>query len=268
MRADGLRRQLQDLHNKAAQESRKDSDASSKAARAREQASRSSSSGLASMKLREADRYEKQALDARKKRADIDRRIADATGRLHTEESRIAREQTDSFRRLEEEILQRSVAERASVVTSMQEPTYGTGADIAEYDFFVSHAGLDKASVARPLAEALRAREKHVWLDEWHMKVGDSIRSKIDEGLRKSRYGIVVLSKDFLEGRHWTEQELNGLFVREEQSGEPRILLIWHNVTKEEVARYSPILADKVALKSADYTIEEMATILVERLIS
>jgi hypothetical protein len=76
----------------------------------------------------------------------------------------------------------------------------------------------------------------------------------------------VILSRSFLAGREWTERELNGLFVREEAAGEPRILPIWHDVTKNEVAGYSPILADKAALKSADYTIAEMADLLVKRL--
>ena len=76
----------------------------------------------------------------------------------------------------------------------------------------------------------------------------------------------MILSRSFLAGREWTERELNGLFVREEAAGEPRILPIWHDVTKNEVAGYSPILADKAALKSADYTIAEMADLLVKRL--
>lgn len=37
-------------------------------------------------------------------------------------------------------------------------------------------------------------------------------------------------------------------------------------MTKTEVASYSPIIADKAALKSADYTIDEMADLLMERL--
>lgn len=41
--------------------------------------------------------------------------------------------------------------------------------------------------------------------------------------------------------------------------GEQLILPIWHNVTKDEVIRYSPSLADKLALRTADKTVSEIA---------
>lgn len=266
--SDRLRRQLQDLHKKAAQESRKDSDASQKAARAREQAGRTSSALTAKSKLREAERYEKQALGARKRRADLDKKIAEVTTKLHTEESRISRQHVESVKRLEEELRQRELWSQIELATALGDGSETSGPEEVEFDFFISHSAPDKDSLARPLAEALRAKGCRVWLDEWVIRVGDSIRAKIDEGLRKSRYGVVILSMSFLQGRAWTERELNGLFVQEERAGEPRILPVWHNVTKEEVARYSPILADKAALKSADYTIDEMAALLTERLMA
>ena len=37
------------------------------------------------------------------------------------------------------------------------------------------------------------------------------------------------------------------------------ILPIWHNISKDTVKQYSPILADMLALKTADFTIEELA---------
>ena len=42
-----------------------------------------------------------------------------------------------------------------------------------------------------------------VWLDEAQMKVGHSLRRKIDEGIRSSRFGVVVLSEDFFR-KGWT----------------------------------------------------------------
>jgi hypothetical protein len=263
--ADNLRRQLQTLQSQMAAESKKDSDASSRAAKAREQATRTSSESMTKMKLREADREEQKALAARKKRAEIDRKVADVIKKLYAEESKVARDQARSFQRLQDELQQRQQA-TAYEVGQVIAADVPTSTEPTELDFFISHAGPDKEAIARPLKDALEARDCKVWIDETQIQVGDSLRQKIDQGLRRSRFGIVILSRSFLAGREWTERELNGLFVREEEAGEPRILPIWHDVTKSEVAAYSPILADKAALKSADYTLDEMADLLVKRL--
>lgn len=60
------------------------------------------------------------------------------------------------------------------------------------WDVFVCHASEDKDEVARPLADAPRALGVSVWLDEVEMKVGDSLRRKIDQGIRSSRFGLVT----------------------------------------------------------------------------
>ena len=73
-----------------------------------------------------------------------------------------------------------------------------------EYDVFISHAGEDKADVVRPLAEALRERGLAVWYDEFELRIGDSLRRKIDQGIRSSRFGVVVLSPSFF-GKGWPD---------------------------------------------------------------
>lgn len=126
-----------------------------------------------------------------------------------------------------------------------------------EYDFFISHATEDKETFVRPLAELLTKNGHKVWYDEFQLKIGDSLRKKIDEGLKLSKYGIAVLSRDFFR-KNWTEYELNGLVARE-MNGVKVILPIWHNVTRDEVLSFSPTLADKVALNTAIYSLEEIA---------
>jgi phosphoribosylaminoimidazole carboxylase (NCAIR synthetase) len=57
---------------------------------------------------------------------------------------------------------------------------------------------------------------------------------------------------------NWTKYELNSL-VAKEIEGEKVILPIWHNVTKQQVTEYSPMLADKLALSSETMAIDEIA---------
>jgi hypothetical protein len=114
-----------------------------------------------------------------------------------------------------------------------------------QYDVFISHASEDKADVARPLAELLQRAGLSVWLDEFELRIGDSLREKIDLGLSQSRFGVVVLSHNFF-AKQWTKRELNALFAIEVDT-EKVILPVWHQVQKYDVRQFSPILADRLA---------------------
>jgi len=117
-------------------------------------------------------------------------------------------------------------------------------------DVFLCHAGEDKNEVARPLAEALRARGYSVWFDEFELALGDSLRRSIDGGLASSRFGLVVLSPSFFNKR-WPQRELDGLTARE--TGDDLVILpIWHQVDEVEVRRHSPPLADRVAARTEE----------------
>ena len=125
------------------------------------------------------------------------------------------------------------------------------------YDVFISHASEDKDEVVRPLAKALTGKGVSVWYDEFELRIGDSLRRKIDKGLANSRFGIVVVSRDFIK-KGWTNYELDGIITKA-VSGEQILLPIWHNITKREVIDYSPSLADKLARNTATDTIEDIA---------
>jgi hypothetical protein len=92
------------------------------------------------------------------------------------------------------------------------------------------------------------------------LELGDSLRQSIDRGLINSRYGIIILSTAFFQKR-WPQYELNGLTAREMQ-GNKVILPIWHGVTKKDFLRYSPPLADKLAIDTSNLTIKDVALAL------
>ncbi len=145
-----------------------------------------------------------------------------------------------------------------------QEPNLyvGSAEENKDYDVFISHASEDKEEVVRPLANALKNMGIKVWYDEFELKIGDSLRRKIDQGLSKSRFGIVVISRSFIT-KGWTNYELDGLMTKA-ISGQQILLPIWHNITKQEVIEYSPSLADKVARNTSIETIDEIAEEIVE----
>ena len=81
------------------------------------------------------------------------------------------------------------------------------------FDAFISHASEDKDTVVRPLAMALQGAGLSVWYDEFELRIGDSLRRKIDKGLASSRFGVVVLSQAFFS-KDWPNYELDGLVTR------------------------------------------------------
>jgi hypothetical protein len=118
------------------------------------------------------------------------------------------------------------------------------------HDVFICHASEDKAEIARPLALDLQQRGVKVWLDEFQIRLGDSLRRKIDEGLRSSAYGVVVLSPSFFL-KQWPQWELDGLADRELATGAKVVLPVWHHIDHADVAQYSPLLASKYAARSS-----------------
>lgn len=133
--------------------------------------------------------------------------------------------------------------------------------DNTTYDIFISHASEDKDAIARPLYNALIDSGISVWFDEAVIKLGDSLRRKIDEGLSKCRYGVVILSQHFLS-KEWPQRELDGLVARETASGDKAVLPIWHELDRDTLLRYSPSLADRLAGRSEDGVHELVKKIL------
>ena len=119
----------------------------------------------------------------------------------------------------------------------------------SEWDVFISHASEDKESFVHPLAEELTRLDVRVWYDKFTLKLGDSLREKIDYGLRYSKFGVVVLSPNFFN-KDWPKKELDGL-VALEVGGRKVILPVWHNVSRDDVAKYSPILAGRLAVSTS-----------------
>ncbi|HTW83087.1 MAG TPA: toll/interleukin-1 receptor domain-containing protein [Candidatus Sulfotelmatobacter sp.] len=116
------------------------------------------------------------------------------------------------------------------------------------WDLFINHASEDKQFTDQ-LYDALKAEGVEVWYDKSVVKMGDSLRQKIEEGLARSRFGVVVLSPSFLNKR-WAQAELSALFGMQMADGRPRILPIWHNIDRDEVARSFPLLLDFMASPS------------------
>lgn len=112
---------------------------------------------------------------------------------------------------------------------------------------FIRYASEDE-DFAKPLAESLGI-EFEVWFAPYKLAVGDSLLRKISQGLRECDFGVVILSPHFF-AKEWPQAELDGLFNLESEQRKV-ILPVWKEVGKSDVARYSPILAGRLAAQAS-----------------
>ncbi|WP_160687493.1 toll/interleukin-1 receptor domain-containing protein [Clostridium sp. C2-6-12] len=131
-----------------------------------------------------------------------------------------------------------------------------------KWDVFISHASEDKEKFVIPLVERLKNFGVEVWFDKFTLKIGDSLSKSINEGLKESSYGVIIISKAFM-GKNYTEFELTSLLNKE--IGSRKIILpIWYNVNEEEVKKYNYYLADKMALDSRKMSLDEITESIIE----
>lgn len=267
-----VQKELADLRTKDAAEAKKEADLIGKVNKATSDARTTKSVSTVTSKLKDAARYSNDLANIQKKRADLSKSTASKTTDLNRHLSDQAKEEEKERKKLAAEdkklrdartkqlkAMDRRIAASAAAVRSLPTATNqgdDQNQDNRQYDVFISHASEDKESFANGLAEKLAAAGLVVWYDDMVLVWGDSLRRSIDKGLARSRFGVVILSEHFFK-KEWPQRELDGL-VQLETMGQSRILPIWHKISKDEVAKASPTLADKVALNTSIMSTDEI----------
>ncbi len=284
-----LSREKADIQLKISLESKKEADASSKIAQINRGITKNTSESMLKSKLADIRRKETDIANIQKKKAELFKKQADIESKLQKAQLELSKKEEQERKKklqvqereqkrladLEKRTQQEQIAQQKRLQAEIERTIeltsqYKVGQQLeqvdvyqnAEYDLFISHASEDKEEFVRPLAETLENMGVKVWYDEFTLKVGDSLRRSIDNGLVKSKYGTVIISSSFCS-KNWTQYELDSMVARE-MNGHKMILPIWHKVTKDDVLRFSPSLADKVALNTSISSIEEIANELRE----
>ena len=297
-----LNKEIADLRTKEAAEVKKAAEASKKANAAMDSARRASSSNSAKSYANTAEReaksaqaaqanqsrYAQQAASKTKSAADLQEKIAkeeererkkvqDAENKRRRDEDARRRSDEQRQRRLDQagaaaaHAMQSRIAELEAQVAAQLEaaasatpaflPVPAKGSDEI-YDVFVSHAWEDKAGFVDDLVIKMKAAGLKVWYDTDAIEWGGSIRQTIDAGLAGSYFGIAVFSPDFF-AKPWTNYELDGLLERA-VSGEGRLLPIWHRLSKDDVLKYAPSLANRAALNTSFSSADDIVAELVK----
>lgn len=268
-----LNKDMASLEKKSAELYKKEANARSNAARILKNIPNNASAMTIKSRQGQIDRYNNEAIKAAGDKADNDLKISRKKETLSVQIMKLQKE--EATQKLKEEKVQRDIMQRyekqieeLTLQATKDAPTnrqhlYSEQGD-EEFDVFISHASEDKEVIAEPLYNALRERNIAAWYDNISIEWGDSLRAKIDRGLSKSKFGIIILSKDYIN-KGWTQYELDGLFQIEMTRGKV-ILPIWHNISKDEVLAFNPALAGRSALLTAMLSAEEIADKLVELL--
>lgn len=262
-----LDKDIADLEKKKAASDGKAADARKKAANV--SVSKNASASTVKSKMRQIESYTNAAIKAEKESADLQKKIADKRYKRNTAAQRLQKEEaaekkkqdcaTQQIMRSYESRIEELQNMAVSTVPIATTPSVEESQELPEYDVFVSHAWEDKSDFVDEFVDELRSLGIKVWYDTSKIKWGDSMRKRIDDGLRKSKFGVAVLSPNYIsEGKYWTKAELDGLFQLDSIGGKV-LLPIWHNLTKKEVMEYSPIIASKLAMNTTSMTPKEIA---------
>lgn len=269
-----LDKDIADLEKKKATADKKAADEQSKAARV--SISKNISASSLKMKMNEITRHETAARKASEESAILQKKIADKRSRRNDAYLKLQRElQNERKKEINEQKhiisnMQRSYEERIARLENQSRPVLHTVNQqekiIPEYDVFISHASEDKEDFVDEFVAELRNAGIKVWYDTTQILWGDSLRKRIDDGLKKSRFGIAILSPNYIaDGKYWTKEELDGIFQMESINGKT-LLPIWHKLTKQEVINFSPIVANRKAMSTATMTPQEIAQELAKLL--
>jgi hypothetical protein len=87
---------------------------------------------------------------------------------------------------------------------------------------FISHSSKDK-QFATWLSVDLANHGHNPWLDEWKIRAGESIPTKIGEGLENCDFVVVVLSENAVAS-HWVEREWQAKYWDEVAKGKIRVI--------------------------------------------
>lgn len=274
-----LDKEIADLEKKRALADTRAANEQKKAARVT--ISKNASAAIIKSRKNQINRYQAASIKAANESASLSKKIADKRKRRNDAYLKLQKEQQNEQKNQDKQIkdiqktyeskiknlsdqMMGAILENVTDVTPILNAT--NIKDEQEYDVFVSHAWEDKEDFVEEFVEELRNLGVNVWYDKSRIKWGDSMRRKIDEGLKKSKFGVVVLSPNYIaEGKYWTKAELDGLFQMESVNGKT-LLPIWHKLTKKEIMDYSPIIASKLAMNTASMTAKEIAENLLELL--
>ena len=128
-------------------------------------------------------------------------------------------------------------------------------------DVFLCHAWDDRRGAAKELHDLLESLGVSVWFSEKDVPLGTPLLREIDRGLAKSRVGVVLVTPVLLrriQDQGIADKELSVLLARDQ------LIPIVHQTTYEALREFSPMLASRSGLSTAEAPMANVADKLAE----
>lgn len=131
-----------------------------------------------------------------------------------------------------------------------------------KYDVFLSHASVDKEKFVQPLYDRLESSGIKCWIDEKEIAWGDSIPKKINEGIKNSKYVMLILSEQYIS-RVWPNSEIDAA-VTQQNKGKKVVLPLFIGERKKLIENY-PLIEGIKGLywdDGIDYIVDNLKRLL------
>lgn len=137
-----------------------------------------------------------------------------------------------------------------------------------EWDFFVSHASEDKVMFVDELVARLKARDWRVWYDREQIAVGDRYVERIENGMKRSRSAVLVISRQSIAKSGWVPAEWEALLNEHISLGTKSVYPVLLGIPHDELIREKPLLGrcrSADGHQGADHVAEELIRAVLRR---
>lgn len=131
------------------------------------------------------------------------------------------------------------------------------------FDLFISHAVEDKIPLVNELVARLEACGIKVWYTGRELSIGDGVCDTLVEGMRQSRYGIIVFSPSYISKMEPSAEFTTLLHYK--RQGAKVIIPVLFEVTPAELVTDQILQAENDAIYSSD-GIENVVHRLLQRM--
>ncbi|KGJ88568.1 toll/interleukin-1 receptor domain-containing protein [Colwellia psychrerythraea] len=126
---------------------------------------------------------------------------------------------------------------------------WGKPVTLDNFTVFLSHSSKDKEFVDEVFNE-LQKSEIKAWYDKEEIIAGESVTDNINNGLQKSNFGLIFLSKSFLNGQSgWTIAEANFFMQQRMRDASKKFVIVNIDLPHNEIP---PLMQDYRYIDASD----------------
>lgn len=129
------------------------------------------------------------------------------------------------------------------------------------WDVFISYSSKDSDWVSQ-FYDKLKEKGLKIWYDQSKLSIGDNVRKNINMGLNNCKFGIVVLSQNFIDS-FWPNREYDSLYPLMEDD---RLLPINLGLSKKQLEEFDKPLINIIYRDTNKFSVEEIVDEIYDKI--